>query len=194
MNIINDSMFIDENSGMLTKTKRVVKMAIKGTAYTAFLGIAVASALHLYSNPEDRQSVGKGLSSIVQGVKAEVNNSYSKLTGSTLSQHIQKTENIAQQEADKILGATQVQLPTTEDGKSIINKTKVVGEMITSDIKKHSPEFAKIIKSDTEKSASKVKSDTKELKTEVSEKIRDLRQYGIELTDKLNGEQKPSSK
>ena len=73
MNIVNDGVYTYDNPSLLTKTKKVVKMAIKGTAYTAFLGIAVASALHLYNNPEDRASVAKGLKTIGVGIEAKGN-------------------------------------------------------------------------------------------------------------------------
>lgn len=184
MNIIRDGLYADENPSLLTKTKKVVKMAIKGTAYTAFLGIAVASMLHLYNNPEDRKAVGNGLSSIGNGVKAKVNDIYFKSTGHTLSEHVSKTSNVVEGAGNNVLKSFKENAPTKEDGEKIIQKTEVASKMIANDVKQHTPGITETIKEDAKGSATKARED-------VNHKIKQIREYSGDLTERLAKQIKP---
>lgn len=184
MNIINEGLYTDDNPSLLKKTKKIVKIAIKGTAYTAFLGIAVASMLHLYNNPKDRASVAEGFHTIGQGIKAKYNDSYFKLTGSTLSQHITKAEEITEKSRHEMVKTIKETTPTKEDAKKIAKGTQVAGSMVSSDVKEFSPSIGETIKKDAKESTVKAKS-------EVNQQIKKIRQYSGDLTEKVANYIKP---
>lgn len=184
MNIINDGLYTDDNPSFVSKTKKVVKMAIKGTAYTAFLGIAVASALHLYNNPEDRASVAKGLRTIGSGIEAKVNDSVFKLTGNTLGQYIGKTKAVADHAThDMILKAKEI-APTKEDGEKIVKNVGKAGDLIVKDFKQESPAIVSTVENDAKESTVKAKDDVKH-------QIKQIRQYSGDLTQRLANNIKP---
>lgn len=182
MNIL-DGTYTNEE-GLLTKTKRVVKMAIKTSAYTAFLGIAVASALHLYNNPEDRASVKNGLKSTGAGIEAKINDSVYKLTGKNLTSHLIKLGHLAEKGVDNTVQKAKEFTPTPEDGKIMMRKVENAGHIFNEGVNKESPIVEKTIKEDATGSAEKAKEDVKH-------KIKQVRQYTGDLTQRLANEIKP---
>lgn len=183
MNIINDGFYQDE-TGALTKVKNGVKKAIKFSAYTAFIGIAAASALHLYNNAEDRAATSKGLGRFGSAIEAGVNDSYFKLTGHTLTEHVVRTTNAAEQATHKTVETVKEMTPTKEDGKKIVNNVQKAGSMIADDVKQVSPSIAETVKQDAEGSVQKTK-------TEVTHQIKQIRQYSGDLTERLAKNIKP---
>lgn len=184
MTIINDGLYTDDNPSLLQKTRKVVKIAIKGTAYTAFLGIAVASMLHLYNNDEDRKEVGKSFKTIGQGIEAKYNDSYFKLTGSTLSQHITKVEKLTEKPKNDMEKTVNDNTPTKQDAKKVVKGVQVAGSMIVTDVKEDSPGIGHTIKEDAKGSAVKAKS-------EVAHQIKQIRQYSGDLAERLSNSVKP---
>lgn len=182
MNIL-DGTYTNEE-GLVTKTKRVVKMAIKTTAYTAFLGIAVASALHLYNNPEDRTSVKNGLKSIGAGIEAKVNDSVFKLTGHNLTSQVAKVGNLAEKGFDSTVSKAKEITPTQEEGKQMVQKVKNAGQILNDGVKKEAPGIGDTVKQDAQGSVEKAKE-------EVKHKIKQVRQYTGDLTQRLASEIKP---
>ena len=184
MNIVNDGVYTYDNPSLLTKTKKVVKMAIKGTAYTAFLGIAVASALHLYNNPEDRASVAKGLKTIGVGIEAKVNDSVYKLTGHTLGHYIGQSQKVADYATHDIIEKAKEMTPEKKDGEKIMKNVEKAGVLLSEGVKKEAPGIADTIKKDAAGSVEKAKDDVKH-------QIKQIRQYSGDLTQRLANSVKP---
>lgn len=181
MNILNTTYTNEES--VITKTERIVKVAMKRTAYVAFLGIAVASALHLYNNPEDRKATKNGLKSIAAGVEAEINLSVMRLTEHDfkIRTEIAKVSHFAEENTNNAIEKIKEITPTKKDGEKIIKRLGNAGEVLNNGIKKESPEIGAIIKKDVEDSTTKSKE-------EVKDAIKQVRQYSNDTDQKLKKE------
>lgn len=184
MNIIRDGLYTNDDTSLLTKTKKVVKMAIKTTAYTAFLGIAVASSLHLYNNPQDRIAVQKGLSQIGAGIEGKINSSAIDLTGHNVTSQITKVSNFVGKGVDSTVEKFKQTTPTKEDATTMVSKLKTATNIATEGLKKQSPVVENEVKKDAQQAPTKAKD-------EVKHSIKQIRQYTGDLTQRLANAIKP---
>lgn len=184
MNIIHDGLYTNDDTSLLTKTKKVVKMAIKTTAYTAFLGIAVASSLHLYNNPEDRIAVKNGLSQIGAGIEGKINGSAIELTGHNVTSQITKVSNFAEKSINTTVEKVKEVTPTKEDAKNMVHKLDKAGHIAVAGIKQESSGMEKEMKKDVEQAPVKAKE-------EVTHSIKQIRQYTGDLAQRLANAIKP---
>lgn len=184
MNIIHDGLYTNDNTSLLTKTKTVVKMAIKTTAYTAFLAIAVASSLHLYNNPEDRIAVKNGLSQIGAGIEGKINGSAMELTGHNVTSQITKVSNFAEKSVDTTIAKVKEFTPSTEDAKTMASKIEKAGDIAVAGIKQESPGIEKQVQKDVAQAPVKATE-------EVKYSIKQIRQYTGDLAQRLANAVKP---
>lgn len=184
MNIIHDGLYTNDNPSLLTKTKKVVKMAIKTTAYTAFLGIAVASSIHLYNNPEDRAAVKQGLSQIGAGIEGKINSSAIALTGHNVTSQITKVSNFAEKSVNSGVETVKEAAPTKDDAKTLMAKLKTAGNIASEGLKAKSPSIENEVKKDSQEAPVKAKG-------EVTHSIKQIRQYTGDLAQRLANAIKP---
>lgn len=181
------SIAYEYNEGLLQKTKNIVKKGIKYSAYGAFLALGTVAALHLYNNNEDRAEFKQGLVEVKDSVMLPINAFAYKLTGHTITETTNKASKFIEQKTSPLIEKTvekakeiKSEMPTEEKAQHLGHKIVKATDIVMSGLKEKQPEIEQEVKKDMESSSNDVKG-----------KIRQIRQYSGDLTERLGQKIKP---
>lgn len=179
------------NEGILQRTTNVIKKGIKYSAYGAFLALGTVAALHLYNNPGDRAEFTKGLGEIKKDVSflvmAPINELAFKVSGHTMTEATVKTAHFIEEKAQPLVDKgvekakeTKSDLTNKEKLEAFGHRLENAKNILIDGLKGEKPAIEETIKKDATDSSNDVKG-----------KIRQIRQYSGDLTERLGQKIKP---